>query len=183
MAAAEKLVCVGVVTGPHGVTGAVRLKSFTALPEAITGYGPLADGDGRRRFDLRLVGRAKGVLIGRLSGVDDRDAAEQLRGLRLYLPRAALPPPAAGEYYHADLIGLAAALPDGTPIGRVRAVHDFGAGDTLEIARDGAPPAMVPFTHAVVPVVDVAAGRLVIDPPPGLLEDAPVPSGIAGEDA
>ena len=110
-------------------------------------------------------------MIARLAGVDDRNRAEALRGLRLYLPRAALPPPEAEEYYHADLIGLDAVLADGTPVGQVRAVHDFGAGDTLEIARAGAPPAMVPFTRAVVPMVDIDRGRLVIDPPPGLLDD------------
>ena len=97
------------------------------------------DESGRAALRLRLVGAAKGVLIARLSGVADRDRAEALRGLRLYLPRAALPPPEDEEYYHADLIGLEAVLRDGTPVGRVRAVHDFGAGDTLEIERpDGA---------------------------------------------
>lgn len=164
--------CVGVVTGAHGVRGAVRIKSFTANPEDVAAYGPLEDETGGRRFSLRLVGEAKGVLIGRLSGVSDRDRAETLRGLRLYLPRAALPPTEVDEFYHADLIGLHAALADGTPLGQVKAVHDFGAGDTLEIERPDAPPVMVPFTRAVVPVVDLEGGRLVIDPPPGLL-DAP----------
>jgi len=164
-------VCVGIVTGPQGVGGAVRVKSFTARPEDIAAYGALADETGRRHLELRLLGTAKGVLIARLSGVEDRNRAEALRGLRLYLPRSALPPPEPEEYYHADLIGLAAALGDGTSLGRVRAVHDFGAGDTLEIERPGAPPAMVPFTRAVVPIVDIAAGRLVVDPPPGLLDD------------
>jgi 16S rRNA processing protein RimM len=117
-----------------------------------------------------LVGAAKGVLIGRLAGVSDRDRAEAMRGLRLYLPRAALPPTGEEEFYHADLIGLEAVLGDGTLIGQVRAVHDFGAGDTLEIARPEGPPAMVPFTRAVVPIVDLDAGRLVIEPPPGLLD-------------
>jgi 16S rRNA processing protein RimM len=84
-----------------------------------------------------------------------------------------LPPPADEEYYHADLIGLEALLADGTRLGQVRAVHDFGAGDTLEIVRLAGPPAMVPFTRAIVPIVDLAAGRLVVDPPPGLLEPAP----------
>jgi 16S rRNA processing protein RimM len=179
MAAAEKQVCVGIVTGPHGVTGAVRIKSFTARPEDVAAYGLLADESGVRRLELRLLGAAKGVLIGRLSGVDDRNRAEALRGLRLYLPRAALPPPDDEEYYHADLIGLAVLLIDGTPLGRVRAVHDFGAGDTLEIERHGAPPAMVPFTRAIVPEVGIEAGRLVVDPPPGLLDDvdaAPIPA-------
>src|SRR5258707_8968878 len=112
----------------------------------------------------------KGVVVCRVGGVTDRDSAEVLRGLRLYLPRAALPPTAEEEYYHADLIGLQALLADGTTLGQVRAVHDFGAGDTLEIVRPAGPPAMVPFTRAIVPVVDLAAGRLVVDPPPGLLE-------------
>lgn len=152
--------------------GAVRLKSFTGEPEAIAGYGPLTDESGERRFTLRLIGNAKGLLIAKIAGVEDRDRAETLRGLRLYLPRTMLPPPAEEEYYHADLIGLHAVLTDGATLGQVRAVHDFGAGDTLEIVRADGPPAMVPFTKAVVPVVDIAAGTLVVDPPPGLL--APV---------
>jgi 16S rRNA processing protein RimM len=172
MTEAAKQVCVGVVTGPQGVGGAVRIKSFTARPEDIAAYGPLADESGTRRLELRLVGAAKGVLIARLPGIDDRNRAEALRGLHLYLPRAALPQTEPEEYYHADLIGLDVVLGDGTPVGRVRAVHDFGAGDTLEIERSGAPPAMVPFTRAVVPFVEIEAGRLVIEPPPGLLDDA-----------
>ena len=165
-----KRVCVGVVTGPHGVQGAVRIKSFTEAPEDVARYGPLADETGVRRFELRLVGAGKGVVIARLSGVADRNQAEALRGLRLYLPRSALPQPDAEEFYHADLIGLEAVLGDGTPVGRVRAIHDFGAGDTLELERPGAPPVMVPFTRAVVPSIELAAGRLVLDPPPGLLD-------------
>jgi 16S rRNA processing protein RimM len=165
----QKRVCLGVITGAQGVRGAVRIKSFTADPADIAAYGPVEDESGERRLDLRLVGAAKGVLIAKLHGVDDRDRAEALRGLRLYLAREALPPPGEDEYYHADLIGLDAALVDGTPIGRVRAVHDFGAGDTLEIDRPEGPPVMVPFTRAIVPIVDLDAGRLVLDPPPGLL--------------
>jgi len=166
----EKRVCVGIVTGPHGVGGALRIKSFTARPEDIAAYGPLADDTGRLNLRIRLLGAAKGVLIARLPGVEDRNRAEALRGLHLYLPRSALPQPEPEEYYHADLIGLDVVLGDGTPVGRVRAVHDFGAGDTLEIERSAAPPVMVPFTRAVVPAVEVEAGRLVIAPPPGLLE-------------
>jgi 16S rRNA processing protein RimM len=170
MAATEKMVLVGIVTAAHGVGGAVRIKSFTARPEDIAHYGPLADPAGRR-FTVRPIGAGKRVVIARLSGVENRDQAEALRGLHLCLPRSALPPAGAEEFYHADLIGLAAVLGDGTTIGRVRAVHDFGAGDTLEIERCAASPAMVPFTRAVVPVIDLNAGRLVIDPPIGLLDD------------
>ena len=159
------------VTAPHGVQGAVRIKSFTEQPEDVAGYGPLTDEAGLRRFELRVVGAGKGVVIARLSGVEDRNQAEALRGLRLYLPRSALPQTEAEEYYHADLIGLEAVLADGTPVGRVRAIHDFGAGDTLELARPGAPALMVPFTRAVVPSIELASGRLVLDPPPGLLDE------------
>jgi 16S rRNA processing protein RimM len=170
-------VCVGIVTGPHGVRGAVRLKSFTAVPEDVARYGPVEDESGRR-FALAVIGAAKGVLLARLAGVENRDQAEALRGLRLYLLRAALPAPQKDEYYHADLIGLQAVLVDGTPVGRVRAVHDFGAGDVVEIERQAAPPALVPFTRAIVPTVDLTAGKLVVDPPPGLLAaavDEPAP--------
>jgi 16S rRNA processing protein RimM len=167
-----KRVCVGVVAGAHGVRGAVRLKTFTAESKDIARYGPLEDEAGERQYKLRLIGSAKGVLIGKLAGIEDRERAEALRGLRLYVPYSALPPPGDDEFYHADLIGLEAELPDGTTLGRVRAVHDFGAGDTLEIDRPQGQPVVVPFTRAVVPVVDITGGRLVIDPPPGLL--APV---------
>jgi 16S rRNA processing protein RimM len=169
MPTAAQQVLIGVVTGVHGVSGAVRVKSFAARPEDIARYGPLSDGTGRR-FTLRVTGAQKGVVIARFEGVEDRNRAEELRGLRLYLPRAALPPAENDEFYHADLIGLAAVLGDGTALGRVRAVYDFGAGDMIEIERPAAPPALVPFTRAVVPVVDLIAGRLVIDPPPGLLD-------------
>jgi 16S rRNA processing protein RimM len=176
MSAADKRVCVGIVTGAHGVRGALRLKSFTTEPADVAHYGPLEDESGERQFRLRLVGSAKGVVIAKLPGIEDRDRAEELRGLRLYLPRAALPPPGDEEYYHADLIGLDVTLVDGTPLGRVRAVHDFGAGDTLEIERVAGQPVMVPFTRAVVPVVDITAGRLVVNPPPGLLEPVKEPA-------
>jgi 16S rRNA processing protein RimM len=170
--AASRRICVGVVTAPHGVKGAVRIKSFTAEPRNIARYGPLEDESGGRTFALTVIGEGKGVLLARLPGIEDRDRAEALRGLRLYLPRAALPPTAGDEYYHADLIGLAAELCDGTRVGEVRAIHDFGAGDTLEIARAGEPPVLVPFTRSVVPVVDIESGRLVLDPPPGILDAA-----------
>ena len=167
---AAKRVCVGIVAGAHGVQGAVRIKSFTGTPQDVARYGPLEDESGQRHFTPRFIGTAKGVVIAHLAGVADRDQAEALRGLHLYLPRAALPPPGDEEYYHADLIGLAAVLGDGAPVGRIAAVHDFGAGDMLEIARAAGPPAMVPFTRAIVPVVDLTAGRVVLDPPPGLLD-------------
>jgi 16S rRNA processing protein RimM len=152
----------------------VRISTRADFEDTLAFYlnwrSQFEDESGERRFSLRLVGSGKGVVIGHLSGIADRNQAEAARGLRLYLSRAALPPTEEDEYYHADLIGLAAVLTDGTPVGAVRAVHDFGAGDTLEIDRPEGPPVMVPFTRAIVPSVDLAAGRLVVDPPPGLLD-------------
>jgi 16S rRNA processing protein RimM len=169
-------VCLGVITAAHGVRGAVKVKSFAQRPKDVAAYGPLEDEDGAAQFTLRVIGPAKAdVVIAKLAGIADRDQAEALRGARLYLPREALPTPAEEEYYHADLIGLAAVLGDGARLGEVRAVHDFGAGDTLEIARPEGQPLMVPFTRAIVPVIDMAAGCLVVDPPEGLL-DPPKPA-------
>jgi len=162
----------GVVGAPHGVRGAVRIKSFTDDPGAIASYGALEDESGARCFMLRVIGDAKGdgMVIAKLSGVEDRDRAEALRGLRLYAPRAALPAPAEDEFYHADLVGLAAALADGSKLGTIVAVHDFGAGDMIEVARAEGQPVLVPFTRAAVPLVDIAGGRVVIEPPDGLFD-------------
>src|SRR5690349_11527190 len=137
----------GVVTGAHGVRGLLRVKSFAGEPAAIAAYGPLEDEAGSQRFPLEVVGATKGVLIMRLPGIADRDAAERLKGLRLYLPRTALPEPEEEEYYHADLIGLAVELASGGALGRVRAVHDFGAGDSLEVNCADGRVVMVPFTR------------------------------------
>ena len=165
MTEATQRVCVGIVTGPQGVHGAVRIKSFTEVPEDIARYGPLADEAGRRCFELQVCGAAKGVLIARLSGVHDRNQAEALRGLHLYLSRSALPQTEAEEYYHADLIGLAAVNTADEPLGRVAAIHNFGAGDIIEIAPPHGPSMLLPFTNAVVPTVDLAGGRVVIELP------------------
>src|SRR4030081_1289386 len=110
----DQLLCVGVITGPQGVRGAVRVKSFTAEPADVAAYGTVEDEAGQRRFELRIVGSAKGVVIAKIAGLDDRDAAERLKGTRLYVQRSALPAPAEDEFYHSDLIGLPMALPDGT---------------------------------------------------------------------
>lgn len=165
-------ICLGVITGAHGVRGFVRIKSFTAEPQAIASYGPLQDEQGERRFVLELVGTSKGVLIARIAGVDDRNAAERLKGVRLYVRRADLPEPGAEEFYQADLIGLDALLADGTRLGTVRAVNDFGAGASLEIEDAAGKAVIVPFTAAAVPKVDVAGRVLVVAPPEGLF-DAP----------
>ncbi len=158
-------VCVGAIAGAFGVRGAVRLKSFCAEPEAIAGYGPLWTEDGARSFTVTLDRPVAWGLAARLSGVETREAADALRGLRLYADRAALPATDEDEYYHADLIGLSVQDTGGAPLGRVAAVLNHGAGDILEIRRAGAEPLLLPFTRAVVPTVDLAAGRIVADPP------------------
>ena len=169
----------GVIVGAQGVRGAVRVKSFTGTPEDVGAYGPVEDEAGARRFELRVVGASRGAVIAKLKGIEDRNAAEALKGTRLYVARAALPTPEEDEFYHADLVGLAAVLADGSPFGRVRAVHEFGAGDSLEIERPEGGTILVPFTKAAVPQVDVNAGHVVIDPPEGLFENPPRPP--AGE--
>jgi len=163
------LVCVGAIAGGFGVRGEVRLKSFCAEPAAIAGYAPLLTEDGRS-FGVRLVRPITGAFAARLTGVETREAAEALKGTRLYAPRDRLPSLPEDEFYHADLIGLAVVDTGGSPLGTVRAVLDHGAGDILEIGRPGAPDLLLPFTRAVVPTVDLAARRIVADPPEGLVE-------------
>lgn len=160
----REMVCVGAIAGAFGVRGEVRLKSFCADPAAIGAYGPLSTEDGRS-FRVEITRPVKGGLAARLSGVATREAAEALRGTRLHAPRAALPEPEADEYYHADLVGLAVVDAAGTPLGRVRAVHDHGAGAVLELRTPDGGERLIPFTAAAVPRVEIAAGRLVADPP------------------
>ena len=165
-------ICVAQIGAAHGTRGEVRLWSFTADPLAVLDYGPLENEDGSVRFEIESLRPAKTHLVARLAGVNDRTAAEKLANVRLYVPRDRLPAPADDEFYHADLIGLAAITPDGRVLGSVVAVHDFGAGDILELRLEGArDTVMLPFTATTVPEVDVAAGRIVIDPPRGLLKD------------
>lgn len=179
---AENRVCVGAVAGAFGVRGEARLKSFCAVPEAIADYGPLWTEDGRHSFTVTISRAVKGGLAARLSGVATREAAEALKGTRLYAARDRLPALPEEEFYHADLIGLAVVDPGGAAIGRVRAVHDHGAGDVLEIARPDGNSVLIPFTRAVVPTVDLTAGRIVADPPDGLLDDERPDEDRAGED-
>jgi 16S rRNA processing protein RimM len=162
-------VCVGAVAGAFGVRGEVRLKSFCAEPEAIASYGPLEAEDGMRRFEVTLVQPIKTGFAARLSGVSTKEAADGLRGTRLYAARDALPPPEEDEFYHADLIGLEVRDTGGALLGRVRAIHDHGAGDLLEIHGPGLKQTvLLPFTRAAVPTIDLAGGRIVADPPEGL---------------
>jgi len=167
-----KRVLVARIGAAHGVRGDVKLWSFTVDPAAIAAYRPLTDASGTRSFEIETMRAAKDCFVARLKGVNDRNAAEALRNVDLYVERELLPTPDEDdEFYHADLIGLAAVHVDGTPLGTVMAVQNFGAGDLLEIQPSMGDSLYVPFTMAVVPTVDLAGGRVVIDPPPGLLDD------------
>ncbi len=164
-------ICVAQIGAPHGVRGEVKLRSFTADPGAVADYGPLETEDGTQRFAIEALRPAKDHLVARLSGVRDRDAAERLTNLRLYVARERLPPPEPDEFYHADLIGLRAESRDGAELATIVGIHDFGAGDLLELRPLGASrTVMMPFTAATVPVVDIAGGRIVIDPPQDLFK-------------
>jgi len=158
-------ICVGAIAGAHGVKGLVKIKSFTEEPDGVAAYGPLSDEAGEREFTLALTGRAKGLIIARIDGVEDRNAAEALRGTRLYVERAALPPTAEEAYYHTDLIGLEAVGMDGAPVGEVKALYNYGAGDLIEIQRRDKDLLLLPFTKAAVPEVDLEGGRLVVREP------------------
>lgn len=165
-------ICVGQFAGAHGVRGQVRVKSFTADPASITAYGPVEDEGGTRHFVLKPVGQAKEALIMGVEGIGDRDQAQALAGTKLYIARDLLPEiDDEDEFYHADLIGCMATTTDGELLGQVRAVHDFGAGEMLEIAKPGAKVLMLPFSRAVVPVVDIAGRALTIELPDEIVGD------------
>jgi 16S rRNA processing protein RimM len=169
-----KMICVGVITGAHGIRGHVRIKSFTTEPDDVAGYGVLYDAAGGSPLRLTVSGHSGAQLIARIAGVDDRSAAEALKGRELFVPRSALPPPDDDEFYYADLVGMRAELADGEhqreAIGTVAAVHDFGGGDVIEVETERGATIMVPFTRDAVPEVHVAEGRLVIARLAGLLD-------------
>lgn len=173
LAGSREHVCVGAFAAAHGIKGEVKVKAFTVDPASVGSYGPLLDESGQRRFVLSgLRPIADALVIARVEGVADRNAAEALRGIRLYAPRAALPAAGEGEYYHHDLIGLDAVLASGETFGKVVGVDNFGAGDMIEISHEDE-TVVLPFTDATVPTVDLAAGRLIIVLPEGL-DDEPV---------
>lgn len=159
-------VCIGEFAGAHGVRGLVKLRSFTAAPGDVVSYGPLTDEEGKRTFAVTLTGMAKDAFLAKVEGVATREEAQALNGVRLFVDRDHLPKPEdEEEYYHADLIGLRVERLDGVVVGTVKAVHEFGAGDVLEVAGTDGRIELLPFTLAVVPVVDLESGRIVVDPP------------------
>jgi 16S rRNA processing protein RimM len=160
-------ICVARIGAAHGVRGEVKLWSFTEEPAAVANYGPLETQDGTRCFEIETLRAAKDHFVARIAGVNDRDAAEKLRNIELYIPRARLPKiEEADTFYHADLVGLDAVTADGARVGTVHALHNFGAGDIIEIApAGGGDPLMLPFNETTVPKIDVAARQIVVVPP------------------
>lgn len=160
-------ICVARIGAAHGVRGEVKLWSFTEDPAAVANYGPLETQDGKQRLEIEALRPAKDHFVARIAGVNDRDAAERLRNLELYVPRTRLPAIEEDDtFYHADLIGLDAVTPEGTQIGTVRALHNFGAGDIIEITPVGSgEPLMLPFNDATVPKIDIDSKQIVLVPP------------------
>src|ERR1700748_2033368 len=166
-------VCVARIGAAHGVRGAVKLWTFTEDPFAVTRYGPLATKDGARSFEVAQAREGKGHLVATLKGVTSRNEAERLNGLELYGAPEKLPATDDDEYYHTDLIGLAAVTTADQPLGKIVAIHNFGAGDIIEIAPPQGTTMLLPFTNAVVPTVDIAGGRVVIEVPAEIQGDEP----------
>jgi 16S rRNA processing protein RimM len=168
---ARDRVLLGVVAAPHGVRGLVRIRSFTEDPMAIGSYGLLSDEAAKRTYRVEALSAVKGAVLARIEGVADRTAAEALRGLRLYVERSALPAAGEREWYEADLIGLSAVGRDGRDWGKVLAFHDFGAGLTMEVSGGEASRSsvMLPFNDEAVPEIDVERGKVLVDPPAGVL--------------
>lgn len=166
------LICVGAIAGSFGVRGEVRLKSYTAIPEDIETYSPLTTEDGSRSFDVQLTRQIKNGFSAHLTGVLTKEQADDLRGVQLFVPRERLPNLPDDEFYHADLIGLTVFDTGGTELGKVSAVLNHGAGDLLEIRGAGMKSsALLPFTRAAVPTVDLTTGRIIADPPAGIFDD------------
>lgn len=160
----------GEIGAAQGLKGEVRIRSYTEEPAGITAYGPLQDETGRK-IEIESLRATPKALIARIKGVTTREAAEALAHTKLYVPRAMLPERGEEEWYHADLVGLAAVGRDGAPLGKVVAIQNFGAGDLLEVKPiGGGATVLVPFTRDTVPEIDVEGGRLTLVPPEGLFE-------------
>jgi 16S rRNA processing protein RimM len=159
----DQRVLLGEIISVHGIKGEVIVRCHTADPESISAYGALQDEGGRRAFTVTAVRTGPKGVIARIDGIQDRTAAEALRGTRLYVERAKLPMPDDGSYYVTDLVGLSAHDASGGRIGEVTAVHNFGAGDILELSVDGRTATeLLPFTDAFVPAVDLTAGTVTV---------------------
>lgn len=163
-------ICVGAFSGSYGVNGEVRLKSFCADPEAIADYSPLTTEDGKHSYAITITRSIKGALVAKVEGITNKEQADDLKGIRLFASRDQLPALPDDEFYYADLIGLTVLDTGGTVLGKVHAVQNHGASDLLEIMPSaGGNTILLPFTREVVPTVDLATGRIIVDPPEGAL--------------
>jgi 16S rRNA processing protein RimM len=169
----DRLVLVGVFGSAQGVRGEIRVKSFTGESAALAAYGPLTDADGSRAFAFeRLRTLRDDMLVAKVKGIESREAAAALTGVQIFARRGQLPPAGVDEFYYDDLLGLIAVASDGERIGRVTALSNYGAGDILEIAPEGGGEALLlPFTKAVAPAIDFAAGTIVIETPQEIEDD------------
>jgi 16S rRNA processing protein RimM len=166
-------VCVAVVAAAHGLRGVLKLRCFTERPEDVAAYGALFDRNARRLFELQVIGPAPGGVLARAEGIEERNAAEALRGTELFVPRSALPELGPDEFYYSDLEGMEALRADGSRFGVVHGVDNFGAGDLIEVVADDGRRLSLPFTQRTVPSIDLARRRLVVEPPEELAEAAP----------
>ncbi|MEM7023489.1 MAG: ribosome maturation factor RimM [Pseudomonadota bacterium] len=164
-------VCVAAVANAHGIRGTLKLRCFTEQPEDAASYGPVHDEHGKRLFSLKVVGEASGGVLAKAEGIDDRNAAEALRGIELFVPRSALPELGPEEYYQGDLEGLTVRSSEGATLGVVRAVSNFGAGDVVEVLADNGKTYCLPFDRATVRQVDLKDG-LLVEPPQELVAEA-----------
>ncbi len=168
----ENHICVGVISGSYGVHGEVRIKSFCAIPEDIENYSPLSDEAGGEKFVLAIIRPVKNGFSARIADVATKEEADALRGTQLFARRDQLPSLPDDEFYHADLIDLDVYDTGGEKIGRVKTVQNHGADDLLEVQLvGGSATTFLPFTKAAVPTVDLSAGRLIADPPEGILPE------------
>ena len=158
-------VCVGTVSGPKGLDGSLRIRSYTTQPEDIISYGPVSDRTGENQYDIDILQSTKKGLVVKIGGIEDRDAAEAIKGLDLYVSRGSLPELDEGEFYFSDLIGLDAVNLNGSLIGKVKSVDNFGAGNVMELEMQDGNYLSLPFSLDVVPVVDIPGGRVVVNLP------------------
>ncbi len=165
-------ICVGAISGSFGVNGEIRLKSFCADPETIADYSPLTDEKGTRKFVISISKPVKNGFAASVEGITTKEQADALRGVRLFASRDQLPTISDDEFYHADLIGLTVLDVGGAVLGKVHAVQNHGASDLLEIIPNGpSDTVLLPFTNAVVPTVDLAGMRIIVDPPEGIFNE------------
>ena len=165
---------IGAIVGPQGISGHFKVKPFTAAPNSLSAYGPVTTDTGQRLILQIMSVNAKGLAIVSARGVDTRDAAEELRGLTLYVARESLPEPKDGEFYHADLLGMVVKTQDGAFLGSLVAIHDFGAGEIAEVAPRKGATIMVPFGGDRTIAFDMAAKELCLSIPDGLLDNTNV---------